>query len=499
MKQPKIVFDKPIELKQPEDPVISVTEAESLYQSEEVTKLQNDFEEVEQVHSQDEIIHTQYANSTPYKGIELQSKTEGLIGNLSFMEGTPWIVEYYQQYLGPDNEPAAYSRDRLNPYQQYRRIKQFELRLTSTLSFSYDEEQALDELTGNAYIIPVIKPNVGDMFIADIGDGRSGLLEINKVRKLSHRKFSAYEVEFFVRDYLHETDHQNLMMKSVDTVLFDKARLLNGSDPFIDEIMLKQLSEIEQWHDRLVHFYFKQFFDDDSSTFLVPLYPSSRVVDIAQLRFIRGLVDSYHFPKYRNLRVPIAEYDNQKQEMTIWDALMQQDWYLLDESLTKFNLVSSASYRSLSKLQFNAWGGTVDYFIHQSDKIPGTLLTHHPMFTARAEMPIFIHEETKSGNRAYIYPIGQYNDYVFSHWFYCNEKEPMSRLERQVHNYLSKEPVDANEILRLTQASLRWDDLERYYYIPVLILLIKAILDGTAQLPREQSTLRMEGRACHAC
>ena len=54
----------------------------------------------------------------------------------------------------------------------------------------------------------------------------------------------------------------------------------------------------------------------------------------------------------------------------------------------------------------------------------------------------------------------------------------MSRLELQVFKYLKRQPLCPTEILRLMDASVRWDDLDRYYYIPILYLLAHVIVMG---------------------
>ena len=48
----------------------------------------------------------------PYLGVEVDSKSDDILNIISFMEGSPWQVEYYSQYLGEDDETYAWSIDR---------------------------------------------------------------------------------------------------------------------------------------------------------------------------------------------------------------------------------------------------------------------------------------------------------------------------------------------------------------------------------------------------
>lgn len=474
MKKPQFAFENPKTVPVKEEHVeVKVLDGQVSKVETTITPLNEDKREQA---CQDKIVELK-DRVFPYRGIDVDSKEDALLPEMSMIEGSPWVVEYFQQYLGKDDEPAAFSNERLSPYQQYRRIRNLELRLSGSLSYSHDEEYSNDELTGSAYVYGVIRPNQGDMIIADIGDGRTGLIEIDKVRRLSHRKYTNYEIEFHVRDYLKEEDHRNLIEKSIDTVVFIKERLVNGASPFVDEVNLDALAAIESNLHRLPQIYFSQFYDDDASTLLVPVGTGVRVYDVDQMAFVNAIIDKMEFPRYRNLKLLRTESLGNQQEISLWDALLQRDWYLIDEVMTKFNFVARDKYRGPG-LQFNAFYGTVDYFIHQNKRIKTAMpLIYSERFTAPAELPIFIEEDTTS-NRRYIYGVGKNNDYVFSDYFYCEDLDKMSRLEKQVYNYLKGLPICPNEICRLMQASVRWDDIDRYYYIPILLLLGKALVLG---------------------
>lgn len=415
--------------------------------------------------------------SQPYNGVEVDSKSDDILNIISFMEGSPWTVEYYAQYLGKDDESYAWTLDRPAAFQQYRCIKNFELRVTSSLSYSYDESKKEDELTGTAHIYPVMKPNKGDMFIADIGDGRAGLLEITSVKKLSARRNTAWEVDYFVRQFITKEAHDNLKLKTIDTVIFSLERLRMGNGAFIEEEVYGDLARIEETMDRLISQYFRHFYDDETCSFTVPFHNAYRTCDIKHNDFLLSLIDTSRYPEYHKVRRIRTDITDKHKGWSIWDALMNQDWLDLDDAMTKFNIIPRLSMRN-AEMVWNGSHSQYNYFVYPyKDLTQITPVSFTPRFTAPAELPLFIDEDI-THNRRYIYHVGMNQDYVFSQYFYLADEEKMSRLELQVFKYLKRQPLCPAEILRLMDASVRWDDLDRYYYIPILYLLAHVIVMG---------------------
>lgn len=412
-----------------------------------------------------------------YQGITVDSKEEGLLHVIAGMEGSPWRVTYYQQYLGQDDEVQGFSERTLAAFQQYRCIEGYEIRVTNPLSYNHDTTEQEGELTGSAHFYPVLKPNKGDVFLADIGDGRIGVFEIDTVRRLSHRRYTAFEVEYHVRDYLNADIHRNLQEKTIDTYRFDYKAMMELNNPFLLTEEWDVLSHIEQWTSRLIKKYFVWFFDTESYSFTVPFHNGHRTYDVGHNKFINAIIDKARYPKYRQQRLQVVDTKDKLNIVTLWDALIEQDWLGIDEASTKFAIISRESLFSV-ELAFNAYSGVYDYFvydIHRGEAHQGVSFT--PRFSAPAELPLFIEEDTTS-NRRYIYHVGINQDYVFSQYFYLEDTCRMSRLELQVYNWLKGQPLCHQEVLRLMEASLRWDDLDRYYLVPILIFLGQMIIGG---------------------
>lgn len=413
----------------------------------------------------------------PYQGITVDSKEEGLLNVIATMEGSPWRVTYYQQYLGQDDEVQGFSERTLSAFQQYRCIMGYEIRVTNPLSYNHDTTEQEGELTGSAHFYPVLKPNKGDLFLADIGDGRVGLLEIDSIRRLSHRRYTAFEVEYHVREFLTESVHKNLQEKTIDTYRFDYQAMLELNNPFLLEEYWDALSWIERWIDRLTKKYFVWFFDTESYAFTVPFHNGYRTYDVAQNKFISDIIDKAVYPKYRQQRLQVVDTKNKINVVSLWDAILEQDWLMIDEASTKFAILSRHQLYA-AELIFNGYSGVYDHFVYDYHTEQTTdLMGFSPRFSAPAELPIFIEEDT-SHNRRYIYPVGMNQDYVLSQYFYLKDERNMSRLELQLYRWLNGGELCHQEILRLMEASLRWDDLDRYYLVPILIFLGQMVIRG---------------------
>ena len=423
-------------------------------------------------------VRVEMKNTTaPYQGILVDSKEEGLLHVIAVMEGSPWKVTYYQQYLGQDDEVQGFSERTLSAFQQYRCIEGYEIRVTNPLSYNHDSTEQEGELTGTAHFYPVLKPNKGDVFLADIGDGRVGLLEVDSVRRMSHRRYSAFEVEYHVREFLTEVVHRNLQEKTIDTYRFDYKAMMELGEPFLLKEQWDVLAQIESWTDRLTKKYFVWFFDTESYSFTVPFNNGYATYDVGQNKFLSAIIDKARYPKYRQQRLQVIDAKNKLNVVTLWDALLERDWLMIDEASTKFGILHRRQLYGM-ELGFNAYAGTYDHFVydvHTEQTQYG--VNFYPRFSAPATLPLFIQEDTSS-NRRYIYHVGTNQDYVFSQYFYLGDTMKMSRLEMLVWQYLHHEPVCHQELSRLMEASLRWDDLDRYYLVPILIFLGHIVLQG---------------------
>ena len=89
--------------------------------------------------------------------------------------------------------------------------------------------------------------------------------------------------------------------------------------------------------------------------------------------------------------------------------------------------------------------------------------------------------DVASIKRDLIKPVTTDDYYVFSESFYKYRPENMSELEYQTYLMLENKEVDKDTIISLCEACYTWGSLERYYYIPILLILLKHSMLGLSR------------------
>ena len=64
-------------------------------------------------------------------------------------------------------------------------------------------------------------------------------------------------------------------------------------------------------------------------------------------------------------------------------------------------------------------------------------------------------------------------DYVLSSNFYEGKLESMTLLEQEITKYIKGEALNPDILMDLYKEHVMWTTAEKYYYLPLLILLLK--------------------------
>ena len=104
----------------------------------------------------------------PPKPIAVDTKYTPRNSLLQYVSGARWIVTYYKQIKTSEEASEAYNINRPAPYQQYQKIENFEIRVTSPIQATPDNQSSTFTVNGVGLIYPSIVPDHGDTFIADV-------------------------------------------------------------------------------------------------------------------------------------------------------------------------------------------------------------------------------------------------------------------------------------------------------------------------------------------
>lgn len=391
-----------------------------------------------------EVIDTRY---TPRKSLMTQ------------VGGRSWLVDFYQQLLGPGSEPMALQHDEGNDTtQQYRRIRRTILKVTTDLQHNPEKDQGQMEITGVAYLMPGIIPNQGDMFVADVGDGRGGLFTINDIEIMSIYNDTAYQITYEMTDWWDNTIQAILDRKTQETCVYDMDYARTGMNPIIaseDFFNREKLIGLEL---SLTEHFFNTFYDGEYETFTVPGQKLS-AYDPYFVRFVDKLIDYEQRPRRQRIWQFDESLKGYQRPTVLWDMLVGQDPHMFKYVQRQMQVVPATYFRSSTALYGGiAYSGIFNVVYPVSDNVVINLDLDLP--TTPIDSRLFN-------------SISVYKSYVLSEAFYNERPVDMTDLERQVYNLITGAPINVEKLVDLIDAYFAASPLVQYYAFPLLVCLCR--------------------------
>lgn len=427
-----------------------------------------------------------------YESIVVDDNQRPLNSLITYMEGTPWTVDYFNQIVTKDNDIRELDPGQVNIYQQYTKIAGLEIRVTAALTNSQDTESGLVTVTGNALIYPFMVPNAGDMFVAEAAEGRKGIYRIETVERKTFNRESAYSIEYQLVCYT-DTDtemYQNLEAKAIRTYYFDKERLLEGLQPNLIPEDYQRMNDLRVYYEELCRFYFKTFFSREFSTLIVPGQDIA-IYDSFLVNYILRIVDTFDAPEIRQVKNLSNEQESYLTQNQFWTALFERDLGILKTCNREMGLVSIKSfgydpaYHGLryTKLDYVIYPVITDQSVFSGHSKPIVKVeSMETLVRAPAQtgsLSALIHDNYIAQNQSipFIHPMLTDKAYVLSNVFY-EEQIGQSIIESLTLDYIKGNALNIDRLVQLTSHHIHWGRLEQFYYIPILLTLIKSAIKG---------------------
>jgi len=370
---------------------------------------------------------------------------------LTYISGSSWTVNWYSQVLGQDQVGSSQDQEQSEVYQQYKEIKNFELKVQSELSQDQDPETKLFEVTGTSHLYPSIIANSGDMFVADVGDGRSAIFSVSTAQRLSIYNESGYEVSYKLEAYSTQEKMDDLLGKVVESVHFDKEGLRKGSEAFITTEEAIERESVKELLERLTGAYTRRFWDNEFKTLVYPASEYSRMYDHFLVDFISKLdVPWQKTPRGLNAN-GIEFFDNP----TIWTTMLEGNLWFTD-LIEYMEEIPPSNLSQLPAMGGIAWS-TME-------------LVRRPMI---GKLPVDPVPETPAD--VDYHPSTLEGHYALSGWYYNNLPDGMSKLERYLMMWFDGKSLDTTEIIRIAKEAHEWDDLSQFYQIPIIMVLLLSL------------------------
>lgn len=434
-----------------------------------------------------------------YHGITIDTEYVPQSSLLQWIEGSDWKVNYYSQVLDSSNEPQVLSTAREPIYQQYREIRNLELKITTPLSFQPDEVTQVMTVTGSGISYPFIKANKYDMFTADVGDGRVGLFTITSATRATILKDSTFNIEFIKVADFTEAHANDLKRKTIQSFHFSRESLMEGCGPFLTEDQYQRQDDYRKLLDELIGRYVNDFFSRQFSTLLVPDQPET-TYDHYVTRVLKQLIPAKDYPELRHVRELNTSGETVMKLPTLWDALLKHSPTLLHSSIRRIQGVSTNVFvgrPTLSTLRATGIKRVIfpkesptDVDAYHTGKayreLVGYVLnegrpSRHVQFggATQAERdltwfkPTDIGSEIPADHLPPIHPVVHDDHYVLSEAFYSHRTSDQSCLEFLALQIMNAEPISHAHLGRVLQDVRDWDNLERYYYYPIVWMALR--------------------------
>ena len=423
-----------------------------------------------------------------YRGVVVDTQYTPLSNLMTHVEGSSWTVNYYSQVLNDDNQVQG-QQPNLDPiYQQYTLIRGFELKVTSPLTTSQDTETMSMSLTGSANVYPMVIPNIGDMFLADIGDGREGIFKITNSERRSIFKDTVHFIEYVLVNYSTEELRGDLNQKVIRTVHFVKDFLQYGQNPLLEEEDFHIAAKLASRYHELCDQYFRSFTSTEFRTLIAPgqTFPC---YDPFLTKAVRSWFTTWDAPELRSMRTMNTQDDKALDSLTVWDILTKRQPKLLKSTARKMALVSAKTFERNPMMEGIYWTG-ITYVVHPTDPTINVNFESVAYKKAPAEAvlvdvpsPItnlsdLLDQPALDGlpfeGAPLLHPVLGDACYVFSQAFYDKAATGQSKLELAVWDYLEGKAPNNKLLLTLCDTYHAWGGLERFYYMPIVLLLIKA-------------------------
>jgi len=405
-------------------------------------------------------------------------------------EGRPWRVNYYQQVLGEEDALSGLQERRVAARQQYIEIKDVILKVNTPTSTNQDDVTKTLNIDGSAYVVNGIIPNKGDHFVGDVGDGRQGVFQITNSERLSLLKDTVHQVSYKLVQYVDDNFDYQMDWKIVKTLYEYRDEMRYGSKTIIEEGEFSRLRDYDTVYHAMLAEFMQDFWSNEFHTLLVPGNPGTSTYDHFMTSFVTKLFDIHNAPHYRHLRVLNVNDDyNVMSCETVLDAIIKRQSSIIRHGVQKTGVGFARNFKFHPMFNSITYTG-IQYVIYPSDtskKIDYQLIDrtkasevfyneNMPLKSQSLEQmygeSIVLPGFPESG-LALIKPVLVDDYYIFSEAFY-NGQAGLSALEYQVQAFIQGGVPDYKILDALIKQRQYWQVLEKYYYTPILLLLIYA-------------------------
>lgn len=403
----------------------------------------------------------------------------------AFLEGAPWSVDLIMQIVAKDNDLREVDAGEPDVYQQYQRVKGFELRVVTPLASSYDNSQGITSVTGTAIINPSVTVNVNDYFVAEADIDQLALFRITELERKTFNRQAAFAADYTLVGYIKNIPDiwNTINDKVIREYVFDKTRMIENLQPLVKTDVYDTVTNLRNMYRQIVHYYFRTFYNRNASTLVLP-GQDYMIYDSFLVNYLLKIVDTFDAPEIRNVRQLPVDNEPYLSQPTFWDALLASDYDMLGYVNTKMGIVSKLLFDQNTWLPGFRYS-SVDYIVYPENPDTTTNTSADFGFKLLSSNEIIKTQASNNGigkalvntytDATGVYQI--YHDivdsgmYVMSPAFY-NDQIGKSVIELLTRDYMKGLTVSLDKLKIIVDNFDRLTRLEQFYFGPIILTLI---------------------------
>lgn len=418
-----------------------------------------------------------YASEYKHNLIDLdETPPNSIVVNIG---GYPIVGDWYNSRIGMDQEADGFNAGQSTPHQAYRLIKNLRIKLNSPFDYNVATTTIITEFTtvGKLYV-PGFVPVEGDVFLMDLGNGRLGRFEVHNPRPLSLYQDRAFEFELRLMGLATVDVVKEIDKKVVQTLYYIEEFILNGQNPLVSPESFQQLLDLKRLCKTLAKIYLAENYSHQHSTLLVPAQESP-TYDPYVVQCVLDLFDHDVHPlmsKIRNLNVD----GKQARDYTdIYTVLLNGDLDMLPMCFKEAGAIGASKWSSnysISSIRLSMIPMVV--YPVASNQGADRYYNHIETGDDAAEPLLWGALGTSDIDGAAAVDELDGRAYVFPSEFYDQTQESRAKLSQLTMDYLNDKPLDITDLLDLTNQCKSWGAVAKFYYVPILVILVKAAIKG---------------------
>ena len=396
---------------------------------------------------------------------EVLSTGSGIDDNalLAYIQGNTVTCTYYHRLNNLTETESAeidFSYMLHDNHVSYLKIKNFQFKMQSEMKYEYNTDDTASAITGEATFFPYFCPNVGDVFLYAMHDGTVGLFVISDPpTRLSIKQATVHTAPFYWMNDLEEDWLESLEARvedeatfNLDTYLTTKGALLTDADADIVNQANRALALLQRYYNET--FYDKLLYRSYVNT--------HDVYDPYLVEFVRSIFDRKYMPGYPDQLRPDPKY----WKLSFWSKL-------LDPEMVPDEIMVDRCHIPLDEISYRT--------VH---------------ITALAE---HLYVELEKG-APFCYPF-----FAIPTEYDKND----TTIPMQITLYFQQGKVRPKVLLQLAKDALTMERCARFYYIPIIVFLLKRLVSalGSGQdivsddddIPTTDTTGGTNLPSCYGC